>query len=748
MENLNVIKRDGTKQPFVFEKIHGHSKWACEGLEGVSQSELESRMKVMFFDGMKTRDIAIAMRMAAAQLIEKHHNYDFVTARLLLQEIYKDVTGGSIKYPHLKSYLERGVNNGILDEVLLHSRFDHERLDSAIEQGRDFLFKYMGLQTLADRYFQRELRKSGEEPSIIELPQHFWMRVAMGLAINEDDPTARAIEFYNVMSVFDYVPSTPTLFNAGTKHPQLSSCYGTYTPDDLEGIFDYGIKGPAMLSKFSGGVGSDWTALRAAGSVIKSTNGKSTGPIPFLKIYNDTAVAVNQGGKRKGAFAPYLEIFHADIEDFLDTKRKTGDERLRTHDVNPVNWIPSLFFERLDEDGEWSLFCPSEVPGLHDCYGDDFKRLYEEAEAAGLARKKIKAMDLWKKMLDVLTRFGGPWITFKDESNRRNPQQHCGFVHNSNLCTEIILNNSVDETFVCNLGSLNLSQVCQMSKLRTTIKTAMRMLDNVIDINYYPTKESRKSNLRHRPVGLGVMGFAEALVQHGIDWESEDAIKFADELFEAISYYTIEASMELAVERGVYETFEGSLWSKGILTIDTARDQSKHVFSEVDWQKLRDKVKYYGVRNCNMIAIAPTATISNIVGTTPCIEPIFERITDKQTLSGLFKVPSALAKYNRPDLEKTVWEVDMQWLILNAAVRQKWIDQAQSLNLYRRPEHRGRDLDRWYRLAHEKGLKTTYYLRQMKADVDTLRETVVKKDETEPAPVMCSIDNPDCEACQ
>jgi len=744
---MQVIKADGSSQLFDPTKIQAHTRWACEGLN-VSQSELESSLTIQFYDGMTTKEIADALIMTASSLIsEEQPDFDYVAARLTLQSLYKEVTGGGITYPTLQSYLANGRSFDQLDERLFDDRFDFDALNANIKPERDFLFTFQGIRTLADRYLLRTPLKAGHKNAVYELPQHFLMRVAMGLALNEKNPTAAAISFYHTMSVFDYFPSTPTLFNAATKYPQLSSCYGGMVPDDLEKIFDLGYKQNAMLSKFAGGIGTSWTQVRASGSPIKSTNGQSSGPVPFLKIYNDVAVAVNQGGKRKGSFAPYLEMWHLDIYEFCDLKLKTGDEHIRAHDIFPAAWIPDLFMERLEVDGDWSLFCPNDVPTLHHLHGAEFKAAYEQAEAAGLARKVVKADHLWKYLLDKLFRTGNPWITFKDECNRRNPQGHVGVIHNSNLCTEITLNNSEDEVFVCNLGSVNVARhvvngKIDFQKLRKTVTTAVRMLDNVIDINYYPTEETRRSNMRHRPVGLGVMGYQEALLMCDISWESEAHLDWADELFEAICYFATDASADLAIERGAYETFPGSTWSQGKLTIDHARDQSLRLFSKTEWNVLREKVKKTGIRNSNITSIAPTATISNIVGTTPCIELINERVVVKENLSGNFVQVSPLRKHNKPHLEQTVWEVDQEWSIRAAARRQKWIDQSQSLNIYRRREFSGRHLDAWYRLAWKLGVKTTYYLRNQKknGDMERVDQRVAHK-----APAIAEFE---CEACQ
>lgn len=747
---MQVVKADGSLQDFDPSKIQAHTKWACSGLD-VSQSELESSLTIQFYDGMSTKEIADALIMTASSLIsEEQPDFDYVAARLTVQSIYKEVTGGGIEYPHLAAYLDKGVTFDQLDKRLVDGRFDLDKLNAAIKPERDLKFKFQGIRTLQDRYLLRTPLKKGEKgkKAIYELPQHLFMRVAMGTSFNEADPTARAIEAYEVLSEMDYMSSTPTLFNAGTKYPQLSSCYGGQVPDDLEGIFDLGFKQNAMLSKFAGGIGSSWTQVRASGSTIVSTNGESSGPIPFLKIYNDVAVAVNQGGKRKGSFAPYIENWHLDVFEFCDLKKKTGDEHLRTHDIFPAIWVSDLFMKRKNADQMWSLFCPADVPHLHDLYGEEFEAAYEKAERDGLARKQVPAMQLWRYMLDALARTGNPWITFKDECNRRNPQAHEGVIHNSNLCTEITLNNGKnkvtkkEEVFVCNLGSINLAQVKRGKQLRKVVHTAIRMLDNVIDINYYPTEETRTSNLRHRPIGLGVMGYHEALVRDGIEWDSEEHLQWADELFEEISYYAIEASMLLAKEKGAYESFPGSTWSKGLLTIDHARDKTCHVFSKTEWGVLRENVKQYGMRNSNLLSIAPTATIANIVGTTECIQPINERVTIKENLSGNFVQINPLAKYGKPHLEKTVWEVDQSWSIKAALKRQKWLCQSQSLNIYRRKEFTGRHLDAWYTELWLGGGKTSYYLRNQKemGDMERVDQRVATA-----APAKAEFE---CEACQ
>lgn len=751
---MQVTKSNGSKQEFDLSKILGHSEWACKGLN-VSQSELDASIRIQFYEGMPTSEIADAQIQTASSLISlESPEYDKVTARFVRQKIYKQVTGGGIEYPHLRTMISQGVFFQQLDDRLFDGRFDMDALNAVIAPERDDQFAYLGIQTVADRYLLCRPLKAGDKKAIYEMPQHFWMRVAMGLAILEDKPTERAIEFYEVMSQFEYIPSTPTLFNSGTRHAQMSSCYLSYVPDDLKDIFDLGITQTALLSKWAGGVGTDWTEVRAAGSIIKSTNGKSNGVVPFLKIVDSTAVAVNQGGKRKGAVAPYLENWHADFLDFCDLRLQTGDDNLRTHNLHPAAWVSDLFMERKNKGENWSFFCPSDVPGLHDLYGKDFEKAYVAAEEAGLARKVMPAMDVWKYHLDKLQRTGYPWITWKDRCNERNPQAHVGVIHNSNLCTEITLNNDKEEVAVCNLGSVVLGNHIRdgqidTDKLARTVKTAVRMLDNVVDLNFYPTETARRSNMRHRPIGMGVMGYAEALLQCGIDWESYDHLQWADETFEQISYYAIKASMELAKERGAYETFPGSTWSQGKLTIDTAKNQKVHVFSPMEWQLLREDVQKYGIRNSNITALAPTATIANIVGASEVTQLPNEIAVEKENLSGRFLQINPLHQYGRPELVKTVWDVDQMWSIRANNVRQKWIDQSQSFNLYRRKEIKGRTLDVWYTALHDGGSKTSYYLRNQgdKDGAGRIEDKVAEY--VEPTPAQQEVTEYfQCEACQ
>lgn len=751
---MKVTKRNGLTENLDIQKIHKVTQWATEGLDA-SQSELEVEAKLLFFDGIKTSAIHDALIGAAAGLNSvERQDYTFVAARLLLQKLYKEVSG-MINYPHLGAYITLGTTLKLLNLPL--AKFDIERLNSAIDQSRDMQFTYIGLQTLVDRYFIRD-----KNDEIIELPQHFFMRVAMGLAINEDNPTERAIEFYDTLSKFEFLNSTPTLFNSGTMHPQLSSCFLNTVADTISNdpgkhrfASIYGtIEECANLSKFAGGIGTDWHRVRPDGDRIKGTDGKSSGIVPYLKVYNDTAVAVNQGGKRNGAFAAYIEPTHPDLYDFIDLKKESGDERRRTHDIYPALWIPDLFMRRVSEKGMWSFFSPHTYPELHEVFGDQFEARYEQLERAGKFTHQVPAMDVWRRILGSLFETGHPWITFKDTCNTRNPQQHVGVIHNSNLCTEITLNTSDDETAVCNIGSINLAKIEDTAHLRKVVRTAMRMLDNVIDITFYPSDRAKNANMRHRPVGLGVMGYTEWLVKNNIDWESQEHLEAADGLFEKFSYFAIEASSDLAAERGLYESFNGSLWSKGILPIDTSNEKARALTSNtraMDWDKLREKVLLQGMRNSNTMAIAPTATISNIVGTTPTIEPIYQREYTKKNLSGVFIVTDPCLRYGKKSLCKEAFEVSPTWLIDAAAVRQKWIDQAQSLNIYVKANVKGKDLNAIYMAAWEKGLKTTYYLRGQSAEIKKsviAEQQVATQEPDEPVNNLCSLDNPDCESCQ
>jgi ribonucleoside-diphosphate reductase alpha chain len=736
---------------------------ACVGLgQDVKADPIVAETMRNLYDGVPMDEVYKASILAARTLIEKDPDYTYATARLLLHTIVREVLGRDVTQDQMAQayteyfpqFIQKGVDNELLDPRLL--KFNLARLAAALKPQRDLQFDYLGLQTLYDRYFLH-VRKTR-----IELPQAFFMRVAMGLSLNETDPETRAIEFYEVLSSFDFMSSTPTLFNSGTLRSQLSSCYLTTVPDDLDGIYE-SIKENALLSKFAGGLGNDWTRVRALGSHIKGTNGESQGVVPFLKVVNDTAVAVNQGGKRKGAVCTYLETWHLDIEEFLELRKNTGDDRRRTHDMNTANWIPDLFMRRVMEKGTWTLFSPSNVPDLHDLFGAEFEKAYVAYEAKAASgelkpSKTVQATDLWRKILTMLFETGHPWITFKDACNVRSPQQHAGVVHSSNLCTEITLNTSDTETAVCNLGSVNLRQHLKNGqidheKLKKTITVAMRMLDNVIDINYYAVKKARDSNLRHRPVGLGLMAFQDSLYELRIPYASQEAVEFADRSMEAICYYAYWASTELAKERGQYSSYKGSLWDRGILPFDTldmlAQARGGYVevdrSSTLDWDALRKKIAQDGMRNSNCVAIAPTATISNIIGVDASIEPSFGNLSVKSNLSGEFTVingglvrdlkrlglwddvmimdlkhfkgslhPIDRVPADIKALYSTAFEVEPKWLVEAASRRQKWIDQAQSLNIYMAGAS-GKKLDDTYKLAWVRGLKTTYYLRTQSA---------------------------------
>ena len=810
--DINVKTAAGTLKKLDMKRVFAVINEACDGLEQVDGSLIIDDALRNLFDGVNEADVNHTLVMSARALIEKEPNYTYVAARLLLdglrREALSHVNQGATEatqaqmaahYPlYFHRYIETGVSLGLLGPELV--KYDLERLGKALRPERDHLFTYLGLQTLYDRYFIHT-----DEQVRIELPQAFFMRVAMGLAINELHRESRTIEFYELLSSFDFMSSTPTLFNSGTCRPQLSSCYLTTVPDNLDGIFS-AIKDDALLSKFAGGLGNDWSRVRSMGAHIKGTNGKSQGVIPFLKVANDTAVAVNQGGKRKGAMCAYLESWHLDIDEFLELRKNTGDDRRRTHDMNAANWIPDLFMRRVSEGGNWTLFSPDDTPDLHDLYGQEFAQRYEEYEhmaARGELRlhKTLKAQDLWRKMLSMLYETGHPWLTFKDPCNLRSPQQHAGVVHSSNLCTEITLNTSDDEIAVCNLGSVNLAQHVtengvDPARLEHTINVAMRMLDNVIDYNYYSVPQARRSNLRHRPVGLGIMGFQDALYRLRLPYASREAIEFSDSSMELVSYYAIKASTDLAAERGAYTSFKGSLWSKGILPIDSIDilDGHRDGYLEMDrrrrldWGSLRKRVKKMGMRNSNCMAIAPTATISNICGVSQSIEPTYQNLFVKSNLSGEFTVvnPYMVNDLKRrglwdevmvsdlkyfdgsvqpldriPDdlklLYSTAFEIDPRWLVECASRRQKWVDQAQSLNLYMSAPD-GRRMDNLYKLAWVRGLKTTYYLRSLGAthvEKSTLsggrenRLAAVARTSSEQVEAStCSLDDAECESCQ
>lgn len=806
---LHVVLENGSRVPLETKTMWTTVNEACEHLPFVSAELIMKDVQRNLFDGVAVVEVNRALVMSARAHVEAEPNYSYVAARLLMAALRREaltMLGLELQptfqamnqfYPHyFKCYLAKGIETEHLSPQLMN--FDLERLSQALDGQRDLQFTYLGLQTLYDRYFIHH------QDQHFELPQAFFMRIAMGLCLNEAEPNERAIEFYRLLSSFDFMSSTPTLFNSGTLRPQLSSCYLTTIPDALEGIYG-AIRDNALLSKYAGGLGNDWTAIRGMGAHIKGTNGKSQGVIPFMKVANDTAVAVNQGGKRKGATCAYLETWHIDIEEFLELRKNTGDERRRCHDMNSANWVPDLFLKRVFADGEWTLFSPNEVPELHDLYGAAFDSAYQAYEAEAAAGrikifKKMTAVALWRKMLAMLFETGHPWITFKDACNLRSPQQHVGVVHSSNLCTEITLNTSAEEIAVCNLGSINLLNHMQATgldkvKLQQTINTAIRMLDNVIDINYYPVPQAQNANFKHRPIGLGMMGFQDALYVLRLPYDSQAAVEFADRSMEVISYYAIQASTNLAAERGAYSSFAGSLWSQGILPIDSIEllQHSRGKFLEqdrsktLDWDTLRQRIKTVGMRNSNVLAIAPTATIANITGVTQSIEPTYQNLYVKSNLSGEFtvinpflvrdlkaiqlwdevmiddlkyfdgclhnieRVPAELKK-----LYATAFEIDPQRLIEAASRRQKWLDQAQSLNLYM-AQPSGKKLDTLYRTAWLLGLKTTYYLRSMGAtstEKSTLNKSHLNAVNIQVLPnnvlsaATCSIDNSDCEACQ
>ncbi|MHA6832283.1 ribonucleoside-diphosphate reductase subunit alpha [Ralstonia pseudosolanacearum] len=764
---LNVTD-GGITRPLDMAALRNLIVSACADLgESVDPEPILKETVKNLYEGVPMSQVYDSAILAARTLIEKDPAYSQATARILLHTIRREILGEEVTQAEMAGryadyfpqFIKRGINAGLLDDKL--AQFDLAKLGAALDASRDLQFNYLGLQTLYDRYFLHISEKR------IEMPQAFFMRVAMGLSLNEIDREARAVEFYQLLSSFDFMSSTPTLFNSGTCRSQLSSCYLTTVSDDLDGIYE-ALKENALLSKFAGGLGNDWTNVRALGSHIKGTNGKSQGVVPFLKVVNDTAVAVNQGGKRKGAVCAYLETWHLDIEEFLELRKNTGDDRRRTHDMNTANWIPDLFMKRVMEGGEWTLFSPSTCPDLHDKVGRAFETAYlgyEEKVARGEIKlfKKMPAMQLWRKMLGMLFETGHPWITFKDPCNIRSPQQHVGVVHSSNLCTEITLNTNDSEIAVCNLGSVNLvahvvkqadgSYALDHDKLKKTVRTAMRMLDNVIDINYYAVKKARDSNLRHRPVGLGIMGFQDALHVLRIPYATDAAVQFADTSMEAVCYYAYWASTELAEERGRYSTYKGSLWDRGVLPQDSlkllAQERGGYLeadlSSTMDWDGLRARIQQHGMRNSNCVAIAPTATISNIIGVSACIEPTYQNLYVKSNLSGEFTVVNdylvrdlkarglwdevmvadlkyfdgSLARIDRipqdlRDLYATAFEVEPQWLVEAASRRQKWIDQAQSLNIYMAGAS-GKMLDDTYKLAWLRGLKTTYYLRTIGA---------------------------------
>ncbi len=809
-ETLYVVD-NGQRVPLDMAKLSALIESSCSGLGNTVDASLILKATIKdLYDGVSLDEVRKSVILSARVLIEKDPAYSYVTARLLLNNMRYEVLGEEVSQQMMQTqykdyfpaFIKRGIEADLLDERL--AQFDLTRLAEALDAERDLQFDYLGLQTLYDRYFLHV------KESRIELPQAFFMRVAMGLALNEIDREARAIEFYHVLSSFDFMSSTPTLFNSGTCRSQLSSCYLTTVPDDLDGIYE-AIKENALLAKYAGGLGNDWTAVRAMGARIKGTNGKSQGVVPFLKVVSDTAVAVNQGGKRKGAVCAYLECWHLDVEEFLELRKNTGDDRRRTHDMNTATWIPDLFMKRVMDGSDWTLFSPSDVPDLHEKFGQQFEQAYLAYEAR-IERgelelyKKIPAVQLWRKMLSMLFETGHPWITFKDPCNIRSPQNHIGVVHSSNLCTEITLNTNDKEIAVCNLGSVNLvahlkNGELDTEKLKRTIRIAMRMLDNVIDINFYAVAKARNANLKHRPVGLGIMGFQDCLHQLGIPYSSNAAVEFADRSMEAVAYQAYWASTELAEERGCYSSYKGSLWDRGILPHDTLEILRKErggfveadLSTTLDWDALRQRIKNHGMRNSNCLAIAPTATISNIIGVSASIEPTYQNLYVKSNLSGEFTITNrslvddlkklnlwdevmiadlkyfdgAISKIDRiPEnirtLYATAFEMEPYWLIEAGARRQKWIDQSQSLNIYMAGVS-GKKLDDTYKLAWIRGLKTTYYLRSMgatAAEKSTVRagslnavpaDGGMAKVAMEVSTVeikYCAIDDESCESCQ
>lgn len=812
-EAIWLVDHHGKRLRYPIQRLRNKIQQAMKGFPSLSAEALFDDAVRGFYEDMKVTDADEVLMLAARQRMDEDPDYSSVCARLLcstlihqVQDHLEDlnaivdsrvtpISGNENQfYPEIfGAALKAAVDAELLDPKMLS--YDLEKLADALKPERDLQFKYLGLQTLCDRYFIHINERH------LELPQCFFMRVAMGLAINEDAPNDRAIEFYNLLSSFDYMSSTPTLFNAGTLRPQLSSCYLTTINDDLNDIYG-ALKDNANLSKWAGGLGNDWTPVRSLGAHIKGTNGRSQGVIPFLKVANDTAVAVNQGGKRKGAVCAYLECWHLDIEEFLELRKNTGEERRRTHDMNSANWIPDLFMKRVMADESWTLFSPNDVPDLHDLTGKMFEQKYQLYEQQAMSgeiplSRQIKANDLWRKMLSMLFETGHPWITFKDPCNLRSPQSHVGRVHSSNLCTEITLNTSAEEIAVCNLGSINLVNHLvdgdiDAEHLKNSVATAVRMLDNVIDINFYPVHQAENSNLKHRPIGLGIMGFQDALYAKKTPYDSVDAVHFADQSMELISYFALQASSDLAEERGRYESYEGSLWHQGILPIDSIqllREQRGADYltmdsqAQIDWQPLREKIARHGMRNSNVLAIAPTATIANIVGVSQSIEPTYQNLYVKSNLSGEFLVVNpwladelkkiglwdammikdlkhfdgSIAQIERiPEhlrkIYATAFELDSRWLIEAGARRQKWIDQAQSLNLYL-AEPSGTRLDSLYKLAWSRGLKTTYYLRSLGAtQSEKLDERPISAEEDvkdiRNEPEVCSILDPDCDACQ
>ncbi len=762
---LLVIKRNGARERFSLEKLKKCVGYFTQSIEeGTDVQTLVVQCRSELYEGITTKDIYHALIMTVRSFIEQDPAYSKLAARLLNHQVLQEIVGEDFDVTRMEQQyresfvknIKKGVELQRLDPRLLY--FDLEGLSQRLVLERDDLLLYLGAQTLADRYFLQD----PYQKKILETPQAFWMRVAMGMSLHEDNKNDRAKQFYDIISTLRFVPTTPTLFHAGTIHPQMSACYLNTVTDSLDHIFKV-IGDNAQLSKWSGGIGTDWTNLRGTGALIKGTGVESQGVIPFLKVANDTTHAINRSGRRRGAACVYLETWHIDIEDFLELKKNTGDERRRTHDMDTANWIPDLFMKRVRDDAEWTLFSPDEVGDLHHTYGRRFEEryvYYEQLACEGKMRltKTMKARDLWKKMLAMLFETGHPWMTFKDAANVRSPQDHVGVIHNSNLCTEITLNTSADETAVCNLGSVNLAKHIKdrrldVELLRDTVTIAMRMLDNVIDINFYPTKEAQFSNLKHRPVGLGLMGFQDALYMLDIKFDSEECVEFADQSMEVISYYAILGSVNLAKERGSYQSFRGSKWDRGLLPLDTIdlleKERGESVptsrVSRLDWEYVRGMIRIHGMRNSNCMAIAPTATISNIAGSVPSIEPIYKNLYVKSNQSGDFIVINPylvedLKKFKLWDCEmlgkikyydggigeiheipesirakyKEVFDIEPKWLIKAATARGKWIDQSQSLNIFFTGSS-GKVLNEIYLYAWMMGLKTTYYLRTLAA---------------------------------
>ncbi len=808
-DSLIIIKKSGEKQAFSIEKLKKYIESCAEEKSQIDVDGIANQCRSEIYDGITTSEISKAVILCARSYIERDPAYSKLASKMLLKDIYKEVLGDNFDFTNLKVAHTKSFKENLMEGVKIERLnpkillFDTDFLGSHIELSRDENLDYLGMQTLYDRYFLR----NPETKAVLETPQMFWMRVAMGLALNETNYNEKAVEFYNVMSQLLFVPSTPTLFHAGTNHPQLSSCYITTVEDSLNHIFK-SISDNAQMSKWSGGIGNDWSSLRGMGSLIKGTGVESQGVVPFLKIANDTTVAINRSGRRRGATCAYLEAWHFDFEDFLELRKNTGDERRRTHDMNTASWIPDLFMKRVRDDMEWTLFSPDETPELHEIYGKEFEIVYKKYEQKAKngeikLYKTIKASDLWKKIISMLFETGHPWITFKDPCNVRSPQDHAGVIHSSNLCTEITLNTSKDETAVCNLGSVNFARHTEngfLDKvlLEKTVKTAMRMLDNVVDLNFYPTVEGEISNKKHRPIGLGIMGYQDALYNLNIPFDSEENIKFADESMELVSYFAISTSVNLAKEKGAYSSFRGSKWDRGIMPVDTialleeARGEKINVNREtrLDWNKVRELIKENGMRNSNCMAIAPTATISNIAGCSPTIEPIYKNIYVKSNMSGEFTIVNSylvneLKKINLWNSEmlselkrydgsvanidaipmeirakyKEVFEVDSDWLTKSAAYRGKWIDQSQSVNMFIKGTS-GKKISDTYQFAWEMGLKTTYYLRSLaathveKSTLDIKKQDLTKSEINEKPiiefsePKLCKIADPDCESCQ